>query len=129
MRPAALRAGVPRRIVQARHSSSPAVRKRHQVEQRVARLDEAIAGAGGEAQVGEEGGAVVGLELGDLGLDLRREHQRLRPRGLGPGGDVGGQRCRDRVLGDVQHDEQRPQREESVADERGPLLGRQVERP
>src|SRR5438552_5500368 len=66
----------------------------HQVEQVIARSDEAVAGALREAEVAEEGSPIRGLELGDLRLEIRREHERLAAFSRSARRHVLGQRCR-----------------------------------
>ena len=115
MRPAALRAGVPRRIGPGAALVLAGGEEADQIEQRVAGADEAVARALCEAQVGEERRAVAGIELRDLGLHLRRQHHRLGAGSLGRSATSAGSGFATSPSGDVQHDEQRPQRQEGEA--------------
>src|SRR5947208_16535080 len=98
-----------------------------EVEQVVARADEAVARALGESEVVEEGFPIGGLEPRDLGLEPGREHQGLRAYGAPPRRDVRGQRRGRLRLGHVEHDEERPEREKREAGELRALLDGEAE--
>src|SRR5580765_5739085 len=103
--------------------------KADEVEERVARADEAGARAFRETEVGEERVAIARVELRDLGLEPRGERHLLGAFGTCTCRHIGGQRRGGIGLGHVQHDEERPEREEREARELGALLRRQRERP
>ena len=85
---------VPLVMVQARHSSSPAVRKEMRAQQGVAGLDEAVQTGLLDTQILQEHGLLFPVQLGDLGLQLGAHGDNLGP-------SLGGDLLHLLVVGDI----------------------------